>query len=293
MGRSPHPQKSTHQRERAAVPRPPAPKPPESDRGRKLSHVNRGRPGLGFPALAGGLGTARPAPRPGVCGAPAGGAMVSCAPLDPQRAGRDAKPSHPCACYGSEVTVRTGGRAPALEGCPSGAPWSPRGSSGGLASLPPHSHTYTGSQGLGHPHPPTLAAGKGQAEHPGPGLSGRDGNQGGFPGQWGTAERAACPGPKRSPSPVAELLTMSLSSQALPYSCQCDWNMILRSRGAVQRPLQVPLRALDGQQQGGWRQADTAFEVGSSEQRREGAGGRPRSQPCPLPSPPLSNRFFN
>lgn len=169
VGRNPHPQQSTHQRERTAVPRPPAPKPPESDRGRKLSHVNRGRPGLGFPALAGGLGTARPAPRPGVCRAPAGGAVASCAPLDPQRAGhdakhagRDAKPGRPCACCGSEITVRTRGRALAPEGCPSGAGWLPRGSSGGLSPSPPQPHTHRVPR-LGPPPSPNITAGKGQA----------------------------------------------------------------------------------------------------------------------------------
>lgn len=67
--------------------------------------------------------------------------------------------------------------------------------------------------------------------------------------------------------------------------------MIPGSSGGAQKPLQVRLEALPAQPKAspdrlrlGWRQADKAFEVGSSSKGGREEGG-PRIPACPLPLP--------
>ena len=122
---------------------------------------------------------------------------------------------------------------------------------------------------------------EGQAGAPRPG--GSDGNQGGFP-SGGTEGQQ----PKTAPTPAAHSCSPWASQdQALPHSRQGTSDMILGSSG---RECGCHFRSSSepGQQSSPGRrrrQADKAFEVGSSEQRREGAGGRPRIPAFPLPLP--------
>lgn len=146
---------------------------------------------------------------------------------------------------------------------------------------------------MGHPHPQHSLPGKARPSTQGQASVAVTGTEGDFRVSGAqrnqSLSRAAC-----APRPRARAVPLPSGPAAHHEPLRSGPPLLLPVRpehdpgvlGAAQRPLQVPLRALDGQQQGGWRQADTAFEVGSSEQRREGAGGRPRSQPCPLPPHP-------
>ena len=192
-----------------------------------------------------------------------------------------------------------------LEGCPSGVGWLPRGSREGLSApdqgprlrpAQPMRTRWPQLQEGDSPHPPL----PGRPVRSTPGQAAVTGTKGDFPvgtqrdSSLSWAVHAPCPSAEVSPLPIGPpLLTMGFSGSGPPSLPPVGlghgpgvlrWGVPLRSR-SCSKP---------GQQGFPGRQADEAFEVGSSEQRGEGAAGRPQDpSPAPSLSPPLSNHFFN